>query len=443
MTNIILPLELKDGLILRRGAPQDLEAVATFNSHVHNDDGFDKDPIEWIYHWTKDLMNGTHPAVKAEDFTVVMDGDKLVSTMMLIPQTWTYEGIPFQVGRIELVGTHPDYRKRSLIRMQFDVIHQWCQERNLPVQAITGIPWYYRLFGYEMALPLAAGRIGYPSDFPDLKKDEGETFQFRPATQDDIPFIQKVKSQTAEREPIQCQLPDEYLAYMLPNGHRKWGFSITIIEDLKHKAVGFLSHAIDSWGPSFHVFSFELEKSASWIQTFPAVLRWSRMQGIKYAIEDEKNEKDEIERTFFNLGMDHPCYSLLPDHLPRVRDPYGWYMRVPDLRSFLEHVQPALETRLAASNARGYTGEFSLNFYKSGIKMHFENGKIEKIEDWQPNAAEGSARFPDLTFLQMVFAFRSFELLDQAYPDCYAGGNAAAVLNALFPRHSSNVQPVQ
>ena len=39
---------------------------------------------------------------------------QVVSTMCLIPQTWTYAGIPFAVGRPEAVATHSDYRKRGL-----------------------------------------------------------------------------------------------------------------------------------------------------------------------------------------------------------------------------------------------------------------------------------------------------------------------------------------
>ena len=72
--------------------------------------------------------------------------------MVLISQTWTYDGIAFGVGRPELVGTAPAYRRRGLVRTQFEVLHQRSAERHERLQAITGIPWYYRQFGYEMAL---------------------------------------------------------------------------------------------------------------------------------------------------------------------------------------------------------------------------------------------------------------------------------------------------
>ena len=102
--------------------------------------------------------------------------------MYLIPQTWTYEGIPFGVGRSELVGTLPEFRKRGLVRMQYEEIHKWSAERGQMVQAITGIPYFYRKFGYEMALDLSGGRFGYEAHVPKLKDGETEPYRLRPAT---------------------------------------------------------------------------------------------------------------------------------------------------------------------------------------------------------------------------------------------------------------------
>ena len=111
---------------------------------------------------------------------------RIVSSLNLISQTWTYEGIPFGVGRPELVGTLPEYRNRGLVRTQFDEIHKWSTERGELVQAITGIPYYYRLFGYEMALDLSGWRMGYEPNVPKLKAGEKEKFNIRLAVNNDL-----------------------------------------------------------------------------------------------------------------------------------------------------------------------------------------------------------------------------------------------------------------
>lgn len=109
-----LPINLGNGLVLRRSTPQDAKALADFNSRIQSDEGPDK-PDERVGSWAYDLLTKTHPTFKPSDFTIVEDTTtgKIVSSMNLIPQTWTYAGIPFKVGRPELVSTLPEYRDRG------------------------------------------------------------------------------------------------------------------------------------------------------------------------------------------------------------------------------------------------------------------------------------------------------------------------------------------
>ena len=127
---------------------------------------------------TRDLLTRPHPTFHADDFIIVEKSatGKIVSSLNLIPQTWSYEGIEFGVGRPELVGTLPEFRGKGLVRAQFNEIHKWCIERNMPVQAITGIPYFYRQFGYEMALDLSGRRYGYEPNVPKLKEGEKEKY---------------------------------------------------------------------------------------------------------------------------------------------------------------------------------------------------------------------------------------------------------------------------
>src|SRR5512140_3819445 len=170
--------DLGDGLIMRRGTREDADALAEFNGKIHGENPLD---AQRVAAWTHDLVARPHPTLQPEDFTIVEEtaAGRIVSTMNLIPQTWTYEGIEFGVGRPELVGTLPEYRGRGLVRRQFDEVHKWSAERGLMVQAITGIRYYYRQFGYEYALDLNRWRMG--SSVPRLKEGEREKFLIRPA----------------------------------------------------------------------------------------------------------------------------------------------------------------------------------------------------------------------------------------------------------------------
>ncbi len=70
------------------------------------------------------------------------------------------------------------------------------------VQAITGIPYYYRQFGYEMALDLDGRRFGYEAQLPKLKEGESEPYTLRSARESDLPFIEKLYEQTKARSMI-------------------------------------------------------------------------------------------------------------------------------------------------------------------------------------------------------------------------------------------------
>ena len=112
--------DLGSGLLLRRARQEDAEAVAAFNARVHHSSGgaFEqREPHRGVAAFTRDLMSGNHPTCDASDFTVIEDtrAGSIVSSTCLIGQRFSYEGVEFDAGLPELVGTHPDYRRRGLI----------------------------------------------------------------------------------------------------------------------------------------------------------------------------------------------------------------------------------------------------------------------------------------------------------------------------------------
>ena len=113
--------------------------------------------------------------------------------------------------------------------------------------------------------------------------------------------------------------------------------------------------------------------------------------------------------------------------------------------SFLKHIAPALEARLARSPLTGHTGELKITEYRRGFRMVFEDGNLTAVEPWQSMDSEGgdaNAAFPPLVFLQLLFGRRSLADLRAAFPDCWAQDEATVLLNVLFPSQSSCVMPV-
>jgi hypothetical protein len=105
------------------------------------------------------------------------------------------------------------------------------------------------------------------------------------------------------------------------------------------------------------------------------------------------------------------------------------------------HIAPALEQRLATSPVAGLSQEIKLDFYRGGLRMVFERGRLVGAEDWQVpvyNSAANGA-FPPLVFLQVLFGHRSIEDLCKVFPDVWISDKARPVLGTLFPTRPSFV----
>lgn len=159
--------------------------------------------------------------------------------------------------------------------------------------------------------------------------------------------------------------------------------------------------------------------------------------------------------SFWLLGTEHPLYGVF--RFQEHDDAYACYARVPDVAAFLRAVAPVLERRLAASPCAGHTGTLTLGFYTSGVRLTLDHGKVGVVEAWRPDLTVRGlefgrpssdprrplATFPDLTFLQLLFGFRSLHELEAVFPDCLVRtSEARALLNALFPKTPSDIWPV-
>lgn len=433
--------DLGDGLVLRGATRADAEALAAFNSEIHCGPGTN-DPPEAISAWVKDLASGDHPTFRPGDFTMVEDTKtgEIVSSMCLISQTWAYEDVKFGVGVPELVGTKPKYRRRGLVRAQFEVVHEWSARRNQMLQAIMGIPNFYRQFGYELALEHHGGRAGFRSDVPTLGKGGKEPFRVRRATEGDLPFIARVYRRGMERYLVWCPRSAAVWRWDLDGRRREAGErrELRVIEGASGDRVGFLTHPPQVRGDGLGASDYELKSGVSWLAVTPSVVRYLAATGKTYAARDKK----EFGSFGFWLGSEHPAYEAMPWCLPRRQDSYAFYIRVADVPGFVRHIAPVLERRLAESIAVGHTGALKLSFYRDGVRMAFRKGRLVEVGAWnpdQPGEAE-SASFPGLSFLHLLLGHRSLDELESNYADCYGNGDEAKVLlKALFPKKASSV----
>jgi hypothetical protein len=208
-----------------------------------------------------------------------------------------------------------------------------------------------------------------------------------------------------------------------------------------NEPVGYVRHATEPWDTGLVTFDYELKPGVSWLAVSPSVARYLWKRG------EELMQSQRQKRTTawgFWLGSEHPVYNALKEHLPRVRAPYAWYTRIPDLPGFLRLIAPVLEKRLAASIAVGHTGKLRMNRSKTMLTLTFEQGKLVSVDEEKRNPTDyGDMELPGLLIHQLIFGYRSFDELRAAFPDVYAEKDAARVIiEILFPKQYARIIPV-
>ena len=434
--------ELQNGIILRKATADDTEKVAAFNDRVHAESGEEGR----LAAWTIDLMHGRHPTTSFDDFLVVeTEEGEIVSSTCNIPQIWHYDGVPIQVGRPELVGTDEKWRKKGLVREQFKALHAISEKKGDLMQVITGIPWYYRQFGYSHALDLGGGAAydwGRPGNLAKIEEKD-EKFEWRPAVVDDIPALQRFYADHCKHSLITAQRDEQIWR------HELQGRSTASIYEKFYRLVtnkvgepaGYVAFTIWPSGISIAEIGCAAGQAIRPLCLFVtrAIHRhFDQLIKQKYST---KNEPEMTKRLIFYLGQQHDAYTALGPQLGKKGKSYAWYIRIPDIPAFLMHIRPVLERRLASSVMMGHTGIHKVNLYREHFAIQFEKGKIISIEPYQAKTVQdGDTLFTRPEFIQLICGHKSFSEINHIHVDCYGNAEAAVLMNILFPQQHS--QPI-
>ena len=422
--------DLGDGLILRSARLGDGADLVEFNATMHADDDLPAAPLA---DWTRDLFDTPHPTFSPErDVTVVEDTGtgRIVSALFLIPQVWSYDGVPIKTGQPELIATHPDYRRRGLVRAQFEVIHEWSHAAGQVWQFISGIPWYYRQFGYTYALDLPPAPILWSGATTPAAPGE---LTLRPATPADVAFIAEVEMKGTSGTTLGVRRGPEGFALEL--ARRPGGLlagEVFVIESAGATPVGYVAHQRRLDHGVVSLRALEVRPGTEWLGPTAAVVahlhEWLRAhpdgpgRGVRFA-----------------LPSGHPAIRCAARRLGAgMPGSYGLYVRVPDLVAFLQAVGPVLERRLASSPAVAWTGDLRIGLYEEGLRLRFDKGRLGGIERWSPAAGDAGgpvdALLPRDDFLHLLLGNRTIADLERTVADCLLDTDAGALLlDVLFP----------
>jgi hypothetical protein len=439
-------VDLPGGLLLRDALASDRDALGELLAAVHA--GPDGTPNASVGRWQRDLFDRGHPTVRGADMLVVEDRDSgaLVSSLMMVPQTWSFGGVPIPISLIELAATDPRYRGQQLHKRQLLALFARSDARGDLLQGATDVLYHGDDVGLQSAITQRAGRGGRLGDLPSAPV-AAEPVRLRTAELRDVDTLSELERLVRERVLLACIRDDAQWRHEL-DGRSPDSMvhdELVMIEGpagpVGYAVVGYggiPSFPIPSWLPGLpcpepvvSVARFELFPGASWLDVTPSVVR-------------QLTASRGAAGYMLWLGRQHPAYDALGDLLVRRPPEMGWFLRVPDMVALLRRIATVLEGRLRNNAGEAFTGELRLHLYRDGIHLRFSDGALATVERWSDHSRRGSdASLPSRMLLQLVLGQASWDELAPAFPDCRLQTNAGrALLPLLFPKLPSSVWPL-
>ncbi|KAH8550978.1 acyl-CoA N-acyltransferase [Umbelopsis sp. PMI_123] len=399
--------------------------------------------------------NGQDENLTAENTLMVVlresdDSDQVVAITSLWKEIMIYEGIKFNTARPEIVCVHKDYRGKNLMKHLFNAWHEQCDLRGYLVQTIVGIENYYRQFGYEYAFDYMKMSSTLLAAIPALAENQTEPLTFRAATIDDADALMRIAQSEYAGLSVVTLLPHDWLVKqilihqdVIHDPSPKYNRRVICFTDMSNELVGFVVVVVSNRTPPqtipvLHV-SVDCNKD---ISLFVA----SMLRGIVKFYEGEVAPEEFSKRNHIEwlLSPDIPfLQSMPPSSITAMNKLSGdaKYVRVPKLAAFINILLPALNNRLEQSlRWRAYTGSVKVASYSTrypGFEMRIQNGVIVRVEEFikrDQNHDDELARFPDRTFLQVLFGRRSVTELNYILPDVIMEDPILDLLSILFPK---------
>ncbi|KAF8935397.1 hypothetical protein BGZ47_009966 [Haplosporangium gracile] len=437
------------------------------------------------------LLSGVNATMSEFDYALVedtkckgTDKNPIVACVSIQRVRAYYGSLKLFFGKPELIATNPEYRNRGLVRkLIYEMIHPESEARGDSLQFISGIPHFYRQFGYEYAMSsFGTSSIKNVQSLPSLPKGKIEPFILRKATVADIPYLLKL----SERESVNPKTSvglfygPEYWQYtihdyvdIMENKYAAPRDNYIFVDAATGKDVGFaiVSHVV---GLKVEAIALDKEQALSWNDVLFPVLR-QIVAKKKASLEEKKSKTTDTEATqaiktdgspmLLQIHPDHPAYALLGTLVspPQDKPAFRLMVRINDYPQFIRTVTPELEKRLAESPMAGLSGKLQFDFFRKvegnkakGLEIEFKKGKLVEVKDWAKQLPEKDvkdylaikargeedqiptlykASLAPLTFNNLLTGERSFRDLIWSHGETtYTNDATRLLIDILFPK---------
>jgi len=361
-----------------------------------------------------------HPSMTLGNHFVIKHESRIVACLVLIPVEWSIGGVLLRVAEMGCVGTLPEFRRRGLIKRLVEEYHRELENVGYDLSVIEGIPYFYRQFGYEYAIPLNEETRIEIEKLPGYEMEH----EIRSFEGSDIPramsllnhsqskfYVHSVRSKCIWEIQHETNIDSEqFQAYAVEKGDEVVAY-FRLTEKGAEKTL------------------FLREVSETDVSTSRSIIRF-----LKDLCEQKGLETLSAQISYLN-----PLSEQLASFGGVQRKPaYAWQIRITDHTKIFQRIKPLLEDRLAGSPYHDFFGNLNFNFWRFTVRLSIENGSIGDIRVID-GCEDRSIGLNPLAFAQLLTGYRSLEELESTYPDCRVHPNFKRMIDALFPKMPSYI----
>ena len=398
------PEDLGGGLVLRAATAEDRDAVLALNVEAHGDS--EAGAVGYLLR-------------RPEAWAVVVDGERVVSTTVLIDHEGRYGSVPMRFGQLEYVATGPAYRRRGLVRALFDHLHARSAAQGQLFTIVTGIPYFYRRLGYQYGLQ-------YPPRYRLVDRQQSTTAPWvvEAVGVGDVDDLARLHDAGHGAADLVTLRPREDWGWLVAEAANHGEEVFVARRAGRVEGFGRLQRHADALVGRAELY----EAAAESVGAARALLVHARRGdlGDDVAVIDRPG-------TPFSMAL-HAMGEPSQDYL-------AIYTRIPDPVAFLRHVRPALSQRLAASGFAGEQGTLTVSLYDRTILLPYDQGEVGDAT-WGPAMEdpfeEGHAGVaPDSLDALLLGRFGATALEDRI--DDVMLGPDRPLLDVLFPALRADV----
>ncbi|NKB72099.1 MAG: GNAT family N-acetyltransferase [Candidatus Latescibacteria bacterium] len=390
--------------------------MAAFDGQIHG---------EGVAAMTRALIL-EHPQTRPHHWLFIEDQNNgaIVSSLGFIPWALHIDDLEIKSGEMGIVGTAESHRGRGLVRHLVSRHAALLQEEGCLLSHIQGIPYFYRQFGYEYAIPLESH---WRLELHQAPKNPGG-YRLRPADLQDIPQLQQLYKREARRLTIGSRRDAAIWGYLLgPGKNTETATDIYLLENTAGTNQGYISIPHRGFGDGVIVAEVAGLKDES----ARAVLAWlcnrARTQEKPY-LRLNLPPTNTLVQTARSLGASD-------------QGSYAWQIHLPDPGQLLQHLTSLFERRLAASPLAGETRILNLDLYRRAWQLRFDQGCLDAISPANPG--DGNAlRLPPLLAAPLLTGYRSSDELIDQHHDVYVDRSCQQLAAVLFPRVHSFIHTI-